>query len=76
MIYIKVKSEVEELSTYLKKLSKRNNSVLYKLEEYLDKKLLTDEQLIEIRDAILTVSADINKLSSQIICGDENEELQ
>jgi hypothetical protein len=78
MIYIKskVSNEVESLSSFCKRLSKRNNSILYKLEEYLDKKLLTDEQLVEIRDTILTVSADINKIPSQIVCGDENEGLQ
>jgi hypothetical protein len=78
MIYIKskVSNEVESLSSFCKRLSKRNNSILYKLEEYLDKKLLTDEQLVEIRDIILTVSADINKIPSQIVCGDENEGLQ
>jgi hypothetical protein len=78
MIYIKskVSNEVEPLSSFCKKLSKRNNSILYKLEEYLDKKLLTDEQLVEIRDTILTVSADINKIPSQMVCGDENEGLQ
>jgi len=84
MIDIKVKSsyinnEVEDESvySYCFKLSKRNNSILFLLESYLNKKLLSDSELVEIRSVILTVSADIVRLSSLLYIdgGDENEGL-
>lgn len=79
MIEIKVKTskdEVENLHAYCSRLGRRNNSVLYLLESYLEKKLLDDEKLTEIRDVVLTVSADITKLSSHVVLeGDENERL-
>jgi len=63
------------LNIYCSRLSKMNNSVLFKLERYLQKPLLSDDQLSEIRDIILTVSADISKLNERIVCGDDNERL-
>lgn len=75
---IKVKTlyfNEESLYSYCSKLSKRNNSVLYLLEKYLNKKLLDDSQLAEIRDIVLTVSADISKLHSNLIVGEEDERL-
>ncbi|KON87344.1 hypothetical protein AF332_11245 [Sporosarcina globispora] len=81
MIEVKIvnphSKELESLYTHCSRLSKRNNSVLYLLESYLDKKLLDDPQLAEIRDILLTVSADITKLTNHlhIECGDENEGL-
>lgn len=64
----------ESLYSYCSRLSKKNNSILYKLEKYLNKKLLEDEALAEIRDIVLTVSADISKLNSVIhISGDKFE---
>lgn len=78
MIEIKIQQgeNVESLYSYCSRLSKRNNSVLYLLETYLNKKLLDDEKLAEIRDVLLTVSADITKISSHLVVeGDEDERL-
>lgn len=82
MMEIKVKiqngtDELESLYSYCSRLSKRNNSVLYLLETYLQKKLLDDPELAEIRDVLLTVSADISKLYNHvhIECGDDYEKL-
>lgn len=78
MIEIKVKTPKGEESLYshCSRLSKRNNSVLYLLETYLDRKLLDDEKLAEIRDILLTVSADITKIPSHLyVEGDEHEGL-
>lgn len=63
-----------ELESYCLRLSKKNNSILYKLEKYLGHKLLTNEELIEIRDTILTVSADISKIPSFLQESGENDE--
>ena len=69
--------ELESLYLYCSRLSKKNNSLLYLLENYLNKKLLEDNELSEIRDLILTVSADISKLSYNIVeDGDDSEGLQ
>jgi hypothetical protein len=70
-------SEYESLAVYCQKISKKNNSLLYHLEKYLGKKLLSDNELTEIRDLILTVSGDISRLPdiSVVIDGDENERL-
>lgn len=69
--------EIESLYSYCSRLSRKNNSVLYLLEKYLDKKLLDEPELAEIRDVLLTVSADISKLHSHLIilCGDDDERL-
>lgn len=68
--------ELESVYSYCSRLSKRNNSILYLLESYLNKKLLDEPELAEIRDIILTVSADISKLHSILhIDGDEHEGL-
>lgn len=84
MMEIKIKTsksdgsdEFESLYSYCSRLSKRNNSVLYLLESYLQRKLLDVPELAEIRDVLLTVSADISKLNNHIHieCGDENERL-
>jgi hypothetical protein len=62
----------EAIEVYCQRISKRNNSILYKLEEYLDVKLLSNDQLKDIRDSILSVSADMEKLPKLIkIEGDE-----
>ncbi|MCY7542507.1 hypothetical protein P9173_09280 [Bacillus safensis] len=63
------------INEHLTRLSKKNNSVLYKLEEFLDKKLIADPSLSEIRDIILSVSGDIIRLENSIVCGDHDEEL-
>lgn len=63
------------LNEHLIRLSKKNNSVLFKLEEFLDKKLIADPSLSEIRDIILSVSGDIVRLENSIVCGDHNEGL-
>ncbi|MGK4040945.1 hypothetical protein AB0Y20_01490 [Heyndrickxia oleronia] len=69
--------EFESLYSYCSRLSKKNNSVLYLLESYLNKKLPTEPELVEIRDVLLTVSADISKLNSHLVieCGDDCEGL-
>lgn len=56
------------LDSYCLLLSKKNNSILYKLEDYLGSKLLDDERLETIRDLLLTVSADIKRLPKEVKC--------
>lgn len=63
------------LKNYCLRLSKKNNSILYLLENYLGKSMLEDERLSEIRDIILTVSANIAKIPEQIKVGDSDERL-
>ncbi|PCK17664.1 hypothetical protein CEY02_19715 [Bacillus pumilus] len=63
------------INEHLIRLSRKNNSVLFKLEEFLDKKLIADPSLSEIRDIILSVSGDIVRLENSIVCGDHNEGL-
>lgn len=67
----------EEFIAHCQRISRKNNSLLYHLEAYLDKKLLSDEKLSEIRDIILTVSGDINRLPEMLVIlnGDSNEKL-
>lgn len=66
----------EPLQSYCARLSKRNNSILYQLETYLNVKLLNgNPELAEIRETILNVSGEISKLSERLIVGDENERL-
>ncbi|MNF66700.1 hypothetical protein D3C84_484970 [compost metagenome] len=75
-LYVKVNDQLEQLDVYCKKMSKKNNALLYKLENYLGKKLMTDDELVEIRDVILTVSADISRISDLIVVdGEDNEKL-
>ncbi|PGZ96951.1 hypothetical protein COE51_16400 [Bacillus pseudomycoides] len=50
---------IESIESYCIRIGKKNNSILYKLENYLNKKMLSDESLIEIRDIVLTISAEI-----------------
>lgn len=66
----------ETLYSHCVRLSKRNNSLLYKLESYLGQKLTDNHELSEIRDTILTVSADISKLHHNIRVGEDDEGLQ
>lgn len=75
--YINNEFEDESIYSYCSKLSKRNNAILYLLESYLNKKLLSDNGLAEIRNVVLTVSADIARLPSILYVeeGDENEGL-
>lgn len=78
MIDAKIKTskndELESLYSYCSRLSKKNNSVLYMLEFYLNKKLLEDEKLAEIRDILLTVSAEITKIPTCLIIEGDNDE--
>lgn len=75
-LYIKVDNHLEELESYCRRMSKKNNSVLYKLENYLNKKLMSDVELVDIRDTILTVSADLSRLSTlMVLDGDDSEGL-
>ena len=74
-IYVKTPISKEPLDSYCKKLSKKNNAILYKLENYIGKPLLSDEQLTEIRDIILTVSADIVRINQLISESDKHERL-
>ncbi|MCT6513185.1 hypothetical protein OQZ55_12130 [Bacillus subtilis] len=84
MSTIKVKSahkdeqiKLEDLDVFCNKLCKRNNSVLFKLEKYLNKKLLSNPELTEIRDTILTVSGELSRLRDNLVTdGDSNEGLQ
>lgn len=59
----------EKLNSYCTRLSKRNNSILYLLEKYLNKKLLDESDLVSIRDTILTVSAEISRIPEYITLG-------
>ena len=75
-LYVKTPLSSEPLDSYCKKLSKKNNAILYKLENYIGKPLLSDDQLTEIRDIILTVSADIGRINQFISESEDNERLQ
>ncbi|CAI6268303.1 SPbeta prophage-derived putative protein YomY [Bacillus subtilis] len=56
---------------------KVKSAYLFKLEKYLNKKLLSDPELTEIRDTILTVSGELNRLRDNLVTdGDSNEGLQ
>lgn len=68
---------IEPIQVYCEKISRKNNSILYKLEEHLGVKLLSDESLKEIRSIILSTSADINRMAKNVHIkfGDTNERL-
>lgn len=68
-------NSMEDFKVQCVRLSKKNNSILYLLEEYLDKKLLEDEKLSEIREVVLNVSAEILKLPDKLNVGDTDEGL-
>jgi len=68
-------NDKENLKGYCLRLSKKNNSILYLLEDYLGKKMLEDQKLSEIRDVILTVSAEILKIADHEVGDDDNEGL-
>jgi SepF-like predicted cell division protein (DUF552 family) len=55
------------LKDYCERVSKRNNSVLFKIEKYLGIKMLSDEVLKEVRNIILDTSADVSRLPNNII---------
>jgi hypothetical protein len=79
-LYVKItnvngENGCETLESYCKRLSKKNNSILYKLENYLQKSMLSEPELLEIRDVILTVSGDISRIPINIIYGDPHEKL-
>jgi hypothetical protein len=79
-LYVKItnvngENGCETLESYCKRLSKKNNSILYKLENYLQKSMLSEPELLEIRDVILTVSGDISRIPINIIHGDPHEKL-
>ena len=63
---------LETIDSYLNRLSKKNNSVLYHIEEYLEKSLFNEPKLLIIRNTILDVSGDIARLSTRIV-GDSDE---
>ncbi|MEX0595712.1 MAG: hypothetical protein WD512_04360 [Candidatus Paceibacterota bacterium] len=52
----------EEFKDICFKLSKRNNSTLYKIETYFGVSMMSDDEIAEIRNDILTVSAEIKRL--------------
>lgn len=56
----------EPLNIFCQKISRRNNSVLYKIEKYLNDKMLSNDELREIRNVILDVSANISRLPENI----------
>lgn len=66
---------IEELDVFCSRLSNRNISTLYMLEKYLNKSLLSEKELIEIRKIILDVSGYISRIPNQIVYGDEDERL-
>lgn len=54
------------MKQYCEKLAKRNQVVLYKLEQYLGEDLKTNVHLSEIRSLLLSVSGDIERLPDKI----------
>ena len=66
--------ELESLEVYCQRISKKNNSLLYLLENHLGKPLLSDDELIGIRSLILTVSVEISRLPKLIKVDDDNHE--
>lgn len=75
MRQVKTYNGIESMESYCKRLSKKNNSILYLLEDYIGHSLLSDEKLVHIRDLVLTVSADIERLNSLIVECDTHEGL-
>ena len=67
MIKLLVKDTNEDITAYCERISRKNNSILYKLEKYLGIKLLSNDQLKEIRDCILSVSADVKSIPDKIV---------
>jgi hypothetical protein len=63
----------ETLEVFCQKISKRNNSVLYRLEKYLNDKMLSNDDLREIRNIILDVSASINRLPETIRINEDGD---
>ncbi|MGG0808192.1 hypothetical protein ABE144_11250 [Brevibacillus laterosporus] len=69
-------NQLENFHVYCERLSRKNNSNLYRLEKFTGLKLLQEEELKEIRDVILSVSGEISRLPSKISLGcDCNKEL-
>lgn len=65
----------EALDIFCSRLSKRNISVLFLLENYLNKSLLSDSDLAEIRRVVLSVSGEIERIPNRMILGDVDERL-
>lgn len=65
----------EALDIFCSRLSKRNISVLFLLENYLNKSLLSDSDLAEIRRVVLSVSGEIERIPNRMILGDNDERL-
>lgn len=65
----------EALNIFCSRLSKRNISILFLLENYLNKSLLSDADLAEIRRVILSVSGEIERIPNRITVGDKDEGL-
>lgn len=71
MIYVKLRDENDEIYTiplkeYCTRLGRRNNSVLFRLEKYLGIKLLSNDELKDIREIVLDISADITRLPDSV----------
>lgn len=72
MIYVKYvdeenKTQFISLKEYCERIGKRNNSILYKLEKYLGIKMLSNEDLKEVRNIILDTSADVSRLPDNVV---------
>lgn len=79
MVYVKYVDDGNNvqfvsLKGYCERVSKRNNSILYKLEKYLGIKMLSKEELKEVRNIILDTSADVSRLPENIIVYEEGDE--
>ena len=84
MFYIKYKINGKEklipLKQYCEMVGKKNNSNLHKIEKYLGVDMLSDDSLKEIRKSLLDISAEIVRLSENIVIdifeeGDSDERL-
>ncbi|QDX94748.1 hypothetical protein EEL30_22155 [Brevibacillus laterosporus] len=61
--------QLENIQVYCERLSRKNNSTLFRLEKFTGLKLLQEEELREIREIILSVSGEISRLPSKLACG-------
>ena len=72
-VLVKNQNDIEKITVYCERISKKNNSILYKLEDYLGEKLLSNDKLKDIRDCILSISADIKSIPEKVIISEGDE---
>lgn len=62
----------ETLDEYCLKLGKKNNALLYEIEKYLGKKMLSEPELSSIRKIVLDTSRYIQGIPEIIVDGNDD----